>query len=190
MTCGHCAHAHISGVPEDPIQCRRYPPKVKIGAWYRLEAVWPVVGEDDWCGEWKAQPPKKPQVTRAQQLKELIPDLGVMFGGEEVGKEVMEEFGAPRSGPYADPRLNIPVDEVVGTVRGLNCLKNLFWEYKDPLVGDLVQCTEVELNRQPNLGRRTLNHYKECLTSLGEPRLHLGMRPERSDNTKKAEGIT
>jgi DNA-directed RNA polymerase subunit alpha len=64
-----------------------------------------------------------------------------------------------------------PVDDLELTVRSANCLKaeNIF------LIGDLIQRTEVELLKTPNLGKKSLNEIKEVLASRG---LSLGMRIE------------
>ena len=70
-----------------------------------------------------------------------------------------------------DPILLRPVDELELTVRSANCLKaeNIMY------IGDLVQRTEVELLRTPNLGKKSLTEIKEVLESHG---LALGLRVE------------
>ncbi|HJY38630.1 MAG TPA: DNA-directed RNA polymerase subunit alpha [Steroidobacteraceae bacterium] len=68
-----------------------------------------------------------------------------------------------------DPILLRPVDELELTVRSANCLKAENIHY----IGDLVQRTEVELLRTPNLGKKSLTEIKEVLESHG---LSLGMR--------------
>jgi DNA-directed RNA polymerase subunit alpha len=68
-----------------------------------------------------------------------------------------------------DPILLRPVDELELTVRSANCLKAENIHY----IGDLVQRTEVELLRTPNLGKKSLTEIKEVLQSHG---LMLGMR--------------
>ena len=62
-----------------------------------------------------------------------------------------------------------PVDELELTVRSANCLKaeNIYY------IGDLIQRTENELLKTPNLGRKSLNEIKEVLASRG---LTLGMK--------------
>jgi len=57
------------------------------------------------------------------------------------------------------------------TVRSANCLKaeNIYY------IGDLIQRTETELLKTPNLGRKSLNEIKEVLASRG---LTLGARLE------------
>ena len=82
-------------------------------------------------------------------------------------------FGAPAAGREAkfDPILLRPVDELELTVRSANCLKaeNIYY------IGDLIQRTENELLKTPNLGRKSLNEIKEVLASRG---LTLGMKLE------------
>jgi DNA-directed RNA polymerase subunit alpha len=62
-----------------------------------------------------------------------------------------------------DPILLRPVDELELTVRSANCLKaeNIYY------IGDLIQRTETELLKTPNLGRKSLNEIKEVLASRG-----------------------
>jgi DNA-directed RNA polymerase subunit alpha len=68
-----------------------------------------------------------------------------------------------------DPLLLRPVDELELTVRSANCLKAENIHY----IGDLVQRTEVELLRTPNLGKKSLTEIKDVLQGHG---LMLGMR--------------
>ena len=70
-----------------------------------------------------------------------------------------------------DPILLRPVDDLELTVRSANCLKaeNIYY------IGDLIQRTETELLKTPNLGRKSLNEIKEVLASRG---LTLGARLE------------
>ena len=56
-------------------------------------------------------------------------------------------------------------------MRSANCLKAENINY----IGDLVQRTEVELLRTPNLGKKSLTEIKEVLAVHG---LALGMRLE------------
>ena len=70
-----------------------------------------------------------------------------------------------------DPILLRPVDELELTERSANCLKAENINY----IGDLIQRTEVELLRTPNLGKKSLTEIKEVLESHG---LALGMRVE------------
>ena len=70
-----------------------------------------------------------------------------------------------------DPVLLRPVDDLELTVRSANCLKaeNIYY------IGDLVQKTENELLKTPNLGKKSLTEIKDVLSSRS---LSLGMKLE------------
>ena len=70
-----------------------------------------------------------------------------------------------------DPVLLRPVDDLELTVRSANCLKAESIYY----IGDLIQRTEVELLKTPNLGKKSLTEIKDVLATKG---LSLGMRLE------------
>ncbi len=76
----------------------------------------------------------------------------------------------PKS-PQVDPILMRPVDDLELTVRSANCLKaeNIYY------IGDLIQRSETELLKTPNLGRKSLNEIKEVLAARG---LTLGRKLE------------
>jgi len=83
-----------------------------------------------------------------------------------------------------DPILLRPVDDLELTVRSANCLKaeNIYY------IGDLIQRTEVELLKTPNLGKKSLTEIKDVLATNS---LSLGMRlenwpPASIDNDKLA----
>jgi len=91
-----------------------------------------------------------------------------------------------RKEPEIDPVLLRPIDDLELTVRSANCLKAEAIHY----VGDLVQKTEVELLKTPNLGKKSLNEIKEVLAQHG---LQLGMRldawpPAGLENSGRATG--
>jgi DNA-directed RNA polymerase subunit alpha len=94
-------------------------------------------------------------------------DLGDIFG-KPAGSG---GAGKPQGSAPVDPILMRPVDELELTVRSANCLKaeNIYY------IGDLIQRTETELLKTPNLGRKSLNEIKEVLASRG---LTLGARLE------------
>ncbi|MDC9726701.1 MAG: DNA-directed RNA polymerase subunit alpha [Candidatus Thioglobus sp.] len=79
---------------------------------------------------------------------------------------VEEEEALPISDDF-DPQLLAAVDELELTVRSANCLKAEQIYY----IGDLIQKSEQDLLRTPNLGRKSLNEIKEVLTDKG---LYLG----------------
>jgi len=103
--------------------------------------------------------------------KILVEQLAVFAQLE--GAELPDFDASPTrsSGTPVDPILLRPVDELELTVRSANCLKaeNIFY------IGDLIQRTENELLKTPNLGRKSLNEIKEVLASRG---LTLGMKLE------------
>lgn len=99
------------------------------------------------------------------------------------GSEVVEEE-EPES--QIDPILLRPVDDLELTVRSANCLKaeNIYY------IGDLIQRTEVELLKTPNLGKKSLTEIKDVLASYS---LSLGMRlenwpPASIENDSKLAG--
>jgi DNA-directed RNA polymerase subunit alpha len=90
------------------------------------------------------------------------------LGGGSLGGGVR---GGGAGGAQVDPILLRPVDDLELTVRSANCLKaeNIYY------IGDLIQRTENELLKTPNLGRKSLNEIKEVLAARG---LTLGMKLE------------
>jgi DNA-directed RNA polymerase subunit alpha len=102
--------------------------------------------------------------------KILVEQLAV-FAQLEGNELAAFDSPAPRSAQQFDPILLRPVDELELTVRSANCLKaeNIYY------IGDLIQRTENELLKTPNLGRKSLNEIKEVLASRG---LTLGMKLE------------
>ncbi len=96
----------------------------------------------------------------------LQQQLAVFVDLESAGDPVAEERR-----DEIDPILIRPVDDLELTVRSANCLKaeNIY------SIGDLIQRTEVELLKTPNLGKKSLTEIKDVLASRG---LSLGMRLE------------
>ena len=103
-------------------------------------------------------------IRRAGMILKNQLDVFVDLQGED-------EIGFGRAETQVDPILLRPVDELELTVRSANCLKAENINY----IGDLVQRTEVELLRTPNLGKKSLTEIKEVLETHG---LALGMRLE------------
>lgn len=99
--------------------------------------------------------------TILQQQLAVFVDLE---GGKDQVNDEPEE-------PEIDPILLRPVDDLELTVRSANCLKAEQIYY----IGDLIQRTEVELLKTPNLGKKSLTEIKDVLASKG---LSLGMRLE------------
>jgi DNA-directed RNA polymerase subunit alpha len=99
----------------------------------------------------------------------LVEQLSVFASLE--GAEKALEAGASASSQQFDPILLRPVDDLELTVRSANCLKaeNIYY------IGDLIQRSETELLKTPNLGRKSLNEIKEVLAARG---LTLGMKLE------------
>ena len=119
-----------------------------------------------------------PEEAVRQSARILVEQLSVFAALE--GAEPVIDFspqigtsvgGARSTGGTVDPILLRPVDDLELTVRSANCLKaeNIYY------IGDLIQRTENELLKTPNLGRKSLNEIKEVLASRG---LTLGMRLE------------
>ncbi|MGI9212287.1 MAG: DNA-directed RNA polymerase subunit alpha, partial [Methylococcaceae bacterium] len=88
----------------------------------------------------------------------------IALEGEEISGVVEER-------PQFDPLLLRPVDDLELTVRSANCLKaeNIFY------IGDLIQRSESDLLKTPNLGKKSLTEIKDVLGTKG---LSLGMRLE------------
>ncbi len=99
----------------------------------------------------------------------LHEQLSVFVDFEKVNEQVVDEPVVEE--PDFDPVLLRPVDDLELTVRSANCLKaeNIFY------IGDLIQRTEVELLKTPNLGKKSLTEIKDILATKG---LSLGMRLE------------
>jgi DNA-directed RNA polymerase subunit alpha len=82
--------------------------------------------------------------------------------------KVIEEAVVEEKAPAVDPALLQAIDDLDLTVRSANCLKaeNIYY------VGDLIQRSEMELLKTPNLGKKSLTEIKDVLASKG---LSLGM---------------
>ncbi|QMT36685.1 DNA-directed RNA polymerase subunit alpha [Neisseria wadsworthii] len=96
----------------------------------------------------------------------LIDQMSIFADLQGTSVEEVEEKAPP-----IDPILLRPVDDLELTVRSANCLKAEDIYY----IGDLIQRTETELLKTPNLGRKSLNEIKEVLASKG---LTLGSKLE------------
>lgn len=109
-----------------------------------------------------------PEEAIRQSAGILVDQLSVFATLEST--ESLQDVTLSRT-PQVDPILLRPVDDLELTVRSANCLKaeNICY------IGDLIQRTENELLKTPNLGRKSLNEIKEVLASRG---LTLGMKLE------------
>jgi DNA-directed RNA polymerase subunit alpha len=110
-----------------------------------------------------------PEETIKMAATILHDQLSVFVDFEKVNEEVEEKEVEVEE--VFDPVLLRPVDDLELTVRSANCLKaeNIFY------IGDLIQRTEVELLKTPNLGKKSLTEIKDILALKG---LSLGMRLE------------
>jgi DNA-directed RNA polymerase subunit alpha len=104
-----------------------------------------------------------------QHAARILSDQLSVFAAIEPSTVMAEE--KREKAPPIDPILLRPVDDLELTVRSANCLKaeNIYY------IGDLIQRTETELLKTPNLGRKSLNEIKEVLAARG---LTLGMKLE------------
>ena len=102
-----------------------------------------------------------------RQAASILVDQLVVFASLE-SSQVAGDL-APSRSAMVDPLLMRPVDDLELTVRSANCLKaeNIYY------IGDLIQRTENELLKTPNLGRKSLNEIKDVLAARG---LSLGMK--------------
>ena len=110
-----------------------------------------------------------PEATIKMAATILHDQLSVFVDFEKVNDQVAEDEAVVEE--VFDPVLLRPVDDLELTVRSANCLKaeNIFY------IGDLIQRTEVELLKTPNLGKKSLTEIKDILALKG---LSLGMRLE------------
>lgn len=113
-----------------------------------------------------------PEETLRESVRILQDQLAV-FGAihPEQGTDGIKPEDAANNPPPLDPILLRPVDDLELTVRSANCLKaeSIYF------IGDLIQRTENELLKTPNLGRKSLNEIKEVLAAHG---LTLGSKLE------------
>lgn len=100
----------------------------------------------------------EPEEAITQSAQILQNQLSVFFNLTIEEPEVVVE-----AEPEIDPELLRPVDDLELTVRSANCLKAEQVYY----IGDLVQKTETELLKTPNLGKKSLTEIKDILASRG-----------------------
>jgi DNA-directed RNA polymerase subunit alpha len=102
-----------------------------------------------------------------RKAAEILQDQLSVFG--DFTRRESTDTKAEKGG--VDPLLLRPIDDLELTVRSANCLKAESIYY----IGDLVQKTEVELLKTPNLGKKSLTEIKDVLGARG---LSLGMKLE------------
>jgi DNA-directed RNA polymerase subunit alpha len=100
-----------------------------------------------------------------RKAAEILQDQISVFG--DFTRRESSDTKTDKSG--VDPVLLRPIDDLELTVRSANCLKAESIYY----IGDLVQKTEVELLKTPNLGKKSLTEIKDVLYQRG---LQLGMK--------------
>ena len=112
-----------------------------------------------------------PEEAIRASAKILVEQLLVFTQLEGAGVVDIGELARSPEGPEPPAILMRPVDELELTVRSANCLKaeNIYY------IGDLVQRTETQLMKTPNLGKKSLTEIKEVLAQRG---LSLGMKLE------------
>lgn len=108
----------------------------------------------------------EPEEAVRQAARILIDQMAVFADLQDTKVEEEEDTTPP-----IDPVLLRPVDDLELTVRSANCLKAEDIYY----IGDLIQRTETELLKTPNLGRKSLTEIKEVLAAKG---LTLGSKLE------------
>jgi len=114
-----------------------------------------------------------------REAARILADQLAVFGGVEQGPALAPAGGAQPPRPGLPPILFRPIDDLELTVRSANCLKaeNVYY------IGDLVQRSENELMKTPNLGKKSLNEIKEALKAHD---LELGMKLENWTAPKSA----
>jgi DNA-directed RNA polymerase subunit alpha len=104
-----------------------------------------------------------------RKAAEIINDQLSVFGDFSRRESATDK--AEKSG--FDPLLLRPIDDLELTVRSANCLKAESIYY----IGDLVQKTEVELLKTPNLGKKSLTEIKDVLGGRGSGAVAPNRRP-------------
>ena len=112
-----------------------------------------------------------------RQAARILRDQLTVFVDLEAEASAVAVPGIKGAAGSLDPILFRPIDELELTVRSANCLKAESVYY----IGELVQRTENELMKTPNLGKKSLNEIKEALRSH---ELDLGMRLENWSSPK------
>ncbi|TDU28094.1 DNA-directed RNA polymerase subunit alpha [Panacagrimonas perspica] len=114
-----------------------------------------------------------------RQAARILRDQLTVFVDLEAEASAVAPVGVKGASGSLDPILFRPIDELELTVRSANCLKAESVYY----IGELVQRTENELMKTPNLGKKSLNEIKEALKAHD---LELGMRLDNWSAPKSA----
>ena len=114
-----------------------------------------------------------------RQAARILRDQLTVFVDLEAEASAVAVPGIKGAAGSLDPILFRPIDELELTVRSANCLKAESVYY----IGELVQRTENELMKTPNLGKKSLNEIKEALKAHD---LELGMRLDNWSAPKSA----
>lgn len=117
-----------------------------------------------------------------RQAAQILLDQLCIFFNLKIKKETEEK----KIENKFDPMLIRSVDELEFTVRSANCLKTENIHF----IGDLIQKTEIELLKTPNLGKKSLNEIKDILASR---KLSLGTKlknwPPKKLKEKNVTGL-
>jgi hypothetical protein len=143
-SCGNCVFAI-----REPAStfCRRYPPSVLPAEAGQFRTSYPGVRDEFWCGEWKRSlkfgtPIADPPPSTREQDANFIKQWG--------NREVFE----------------LPVPD--GFPKGTRTRAHVgFTNMGIKTVNELIEETEVDLLRQPNLGRKSVNYIKQSLAMAG-----------------------
>lgn len=160
------AHTHLMGMLQVDT-C--YSPIVRVAYQVESTRVEQRTNLDKLIIELETNGTVDPEQTIKLAATILHDQLSVFVDFEKVNESIEEE--KVEVGQFFEPILLRPVDDLELTVRSANCLKaeNIFY------IGDLIQRTEVELLKTPNLGKKSLTEIKDILALKG---LSLGMRLE------------
>ncbi|MGV6850856.1 MAG: DNA-directed RNA polymerase subunit alpha [bacterium] len=143
-----------------------YAPVLRVAYWVESARVDQATDYDRLILDLETDGTVDPEEAVRTAARLLAEQLGVF-----VDLSTTEAIAEEEKEPEVDPVLLKQIDELELTVRSANCLKAESICY----IGDLIQKTEVELLKTPNLGKKSLTEIKDVLAEHG---LALGMRLE------------
>lgn len=163
---GHDANQSVGNLKLDAA----YSPIVKVAYYVETTRVEQRTDLDKLIIDLETNGTVDPEQTIKLAATILHDQLSVFVDFERVAEQTLDE--SIETEERFDPVLLRPVDDLELTVRSANCLKaeNIFY------IGDLIQRTEVELLKTPNLGKKSLTEIKDILALKG---LSLGMKLEK-----------